>query len=107
MRPAGDFTQRVTLQAPALAGLDDGDSAETFADAVGPLWACVEELGGKEIRRGEQPASEHTHRVTIRWRAGVTSALRVRWGTRLLDIDGVSNPDGRKEDLLLQCIEVA
>jgi head-tail adaptor len=43
-----------------------------------------------------------THVVTIRYMAGVTAAHRLKWGTKVLDIEAVL-PDERRTELTLLC----
>ncbi|HCX68353.1 MAG TPA: head-tail adaptor protein, partial [Rhodobiaceae bacterium] len=44
-------------------------------------------------------------RLTIRYRSGITTEMRVLWNARVLNIRAVGNPDGRKRFLVLDCEE--
>lgn len=108
MLKAGELTDRVTLLSPTVTQADDGQPLLSWSNptTIGPLWAKVEELGGRETRRGEQIVSEHSHRVTIRYRTGLTSSMRVTWGSRTLEVDGLpTDPEGLRAELILMCRE--
>jgi SPP1 family predicted phage head-tail adaptor len=46
-----------------------------------------------------------SHRVIIRWRDDVTSKNRLVYRGRTLEIVGVTDPDGRRRELWLECRE--
>ena len=46
-----------------------------------------------------------THRVTIRHRDAVTAKMRLKFGTRILNIRAVVNPSERNRTLELLCEE--
>jgi SPP1 family predicted phage head-tail adaptor len=78
---------------------------------VAELWAEVEpltgadarisSLGGKEILQGGQLQSEVTHRVLIRYRAGVSAAQRLLFDNRAFNIRFVVNNGERQDTLML------
>lgn len=74
---------------------------ETFAT----LPARVEPLQGDERWNAQQFHAEVTHRVTVRWLAGVLPTMRVVHDGRILEIESVINPDERNEIVELMCIE--
>ena len=47
-----------------------------------------------------------THRVTLRWRAGVDAGQRLRDGTHLYDIRAVADPDGDRRRLVCLVREI-
>ncbi|MDX5493311.1 MAG: phage head closure protein [Alphaproteobacteria bacterium] len=102
----GEMRERIALQSPLLVadGAGGADIEWTEGETV---WAKVEALGGDERMNGERLAARARLRLTIRHREGVTTAMRVFWKARALDIRSLRDPDGRKHLLILDCEEVA
>jgi SPP1 family predicted phage head-tail adaptor len=85
----------------------DGYNApkNTWGRSIAGVRAEVKELTGHELLNAQQIHPEISHRVTIRYLAGVTSLYRVIFEGRVLDIQAVLNPDGRKVMMQLFSIE--
>ena len=73
--------------------------------AAGSAWCAVTPLKASDAPLADAPALAITHRVTLRWRAGVTAAMRWREGDRVLDIRTVFDPDERRRALVCLCQE--
>lgn len=100
---AGALDQRVTLQAKSVARAPNGGEVVTWGD-VATVWARVEPIRGNEFFSAAQMQDATDHRVTIRYRSGVTRELRVLWRDQPLDIVGVIDVGARRENLELMCI---
>lgn len=100
----GRLRHRVTLEEKTQAPDAAGGFAESWTP-VATMWAAIEGRGGRESPQAEQIAGGERFLLRIRWRADVTAALRVIWGARVLAIDSVTDPDGRRRFLLLDCAE--
>jgi len=94
---------RITLQSPS-AELDATGQPASWND-VATVWAAVEPLRGREYFAAQQVNAETTTRIRIRYRAGVTSAMRGRYGSRTYDIVSVIDVDERHVELQLMCTE--
>jgi SPP1 family predicted phage head-tail adaptor len=68
-------------------------------------WAWIRPLSGRELWQAQQVQPQVTHKVTIRFRTGVTPAMKVRYAGRDLNIFAVLNLEERDEQLELQCFE--
>lgn len=101
---AGTLNKRVILQTVSRVSNGGGGFTPTWADTT-TLWAHLDELSGSEAFEAQQIASKVTHRVTIRYRTSVTPQQRLKYGTRILKIESVRNPDQRNEMLELMCSE--
>jgi SPP1 family predicted phage head-tail adaptor len=75
---AGKLDQRITLQAPSASVDSLGQRVETWG-AVVAVWANVEPLRGREFVAAGAINSEAQVKVRMRYRAGVTPAMRVLW----------------------------
>lgn len=73
------------------------------------VWAEVKDLSGRELFQARQVNSEVTVNVRIRRRTDVTSRHQIAYvnggRTRTLEIVAVLNPDNRKTEQNLLCVE--
>ena len=101
----GARSRRFVLELP----LDrpDGFGGVIRSYAPGPqLWGAMEMLSGAERVRADRPEQSLTHRITLRYRDGVTGAMRLTSGLRRFAIRAASDPDGSKRDLVCLVEEV-
>ena len=101
---AGRLRHRVTLQSAADTA-DGGGGFTTVWSDVATVWASIEPLKGRERLFAQQLESPVSHRVTLRHRSGVTTAMRVKFGSRILNIRSVINAEERDRALELLCEE--
>lgn len=95
--------QARTLTPDAHGGRErDWHEDEPFAKGI---WASVEPLSGSEQWRARQVQASTTHKVTIRYLAGVTSKMRVKFGSRYLLIESVKDDEERHWEMILMCTE--
>ena len=104
--PIGRLRHRVTLQQPVDTDDGSGGTARTWADVV-TLWARIEPLDAGERVGAERIEAAADTRVTIRWRAGVTHAMRFSFGTRVFEIRGLTDREERHRFLDCLCEEIA
>lgn len=99
---AGQLSQRVTLQA-LMAGVDAiGQPTQAWAD-VSLLWANVRYLSGIEsLKAGAQTATAKAS-IRIRYKTGLTTAMRVLHGTTVFQITAVLPDEQRREFVDLTC----
>ena len=102
---AGRLNKRITLQSATTARDGHGQPVETWA-AVATVWAAIEPIRGREYFAAQQFSAETTHRVTIRYRSGVSPQWRVVFGSRTFRIESVINPLEKNERIELMCVEV-
>lgn len=95
----GSLKRRLVLETPV--SIPDGLGGSTIVyETVASVWAHIEWLrGGEEWARG-RPEQRATHRITLRWRAGVDAGQRLRHGTTIYDIRAVHDPDGGRHRLI-------
>lgn len=78
MLAAGILDQRVTLQTATVTRDTVGGVVETWADTV-TVWASVRPLTAKQIAQAQQVSADVRKAVTIRWRSGVSAAMRLKF----------------------------
>lgn len=101
--------QRITIQAADLAAGAGGHFTVDW-DEVAEVWAEVIPLDGRyasaETLRDEQVQSTPRYRITIRYRSDVTSAMRILYGDRILQIRSVVD-DGERHETLVMLADAA
>jgi SPP1 family predicted phage head-tail adaptor len=102
--PAGEMTDLVTVQRNVPTEDDLGRKQPDWRDLV-TLWAKVEDLSGSEFWRARQAQASTTHRVTHWYYAGLTAKDRYKFGAKLIEIETVLNPDGRRIQQQVMCQE--
>lgn len=106
---AGALRHKVTIEhdvAEDPASGTDGQREpdwETYRENVP---AQVMAVTAGEYFRGQQIAAGVTHLVETRFVAGVDSKMRLRFCSRVLEVDGVRDPEERRRRLVWQCHEV-
>jgi SPP1 family predicted phage head-tail adaptor len=102
----GELRHRITIQ--KLVNTQDtfGQPLEQWPNVV-TVWASVKPIVGKEFFAAETVNSEVTHKIKIRYRAGITPDMRVKFKNRYFQIIGP--PINYKElntELQLMCREL-
>ncbi|ATQ67152.1 MULTISPECIES: phage head closure protein [Methylosinus] len=101
----GALRQRVTLEAPIDTADDSGSMTRSYA-SVAQIWAKLTPAAGEARFVAEREEQAITVVALIRWRADVTSRMRLVVGARTLLIHSVYDPDGRRRFLLCRCEEI-
>ena len=101
----GKLRHRVEVQAETATPDEGGGWASAWTTAA-TVWAMVEPLSGRERMWGGAVLGEVTHRVTMRYRAGLTPANRLVYAGRVFDLLAVRDPDERREWLECDVREV-
>lgn len=102
----GRLRQQVTLQTHAAASADAlGGRADAWDD-VATVWAAIEPLDGTEALRAMQQGIRQPHRITMRYRAGVTAAQRILYGARTFNLRSVVDVEMRHRELSILADEV-
>ena len=94
LRHAVTFEQREEVK-NATGGLD------VNWVAVVSTWVKITPLSGRETFKASKIQSEVTHSVVMRYLAGITPKLRIRFGDRYFDIKSVLNVEERNIELNL------
>jgi SPP1 family predicted phage head-tail adaptor len=82
-----------------------GEVISSWVD-VGKVWAGIEPLSAREFIAAAAGQSEVTARVVIRYRPGITSAMRILHRGKIYNIQGVlADMDSGLDYLTLPCSE--
>jgi SPP1 family predicted phage head-tail adaptor len=106
---AGELRHRVSLQSPTYTRDDGGQTLLSGWTTEATYWARVESFAGREYEDDAAVTSETQLRITLRWPLGETlgSDWRLLFGSRVLQIDSVTNLDERDRTAVLVCREIA
>lgn len=97
---AGALKHRITIQ-QSIAGQDGyGEPVKSWSD-VAAVWADVRDMTGREFLAAQAVQAGVTTKITIRYRPGVTAAMRVLHGADVYNIQAVLGTD--RVSLLLMC----
>ncbi len=108
MTSIGQRRTRVHIQQESEDRTDDGGISHVWG-GFAQVWAKVQGLRGRELFSAQAINPQVTHKVTIRYCKGLTSAHRLLIGQdmeRVLNIESVIDVDERHIDHELMCTEV-
>lgn len=100
----GAFRHELTLEAATLVADGAGGHAEEWAE-VATLFARVEPVAATSRFGADQSLETVTHRVTLRYRAGIASGMRMKRRGRIFDIVTVHDPDETRRYLVCRVRE--
>ena len=103
---AGELRDVWTLQRPVTSRDTYGGQTVTW-ETVCTLRCSTRAMSGREYLLAQQMSAAASHELTTRYQAGITTEMRLvnQDGTRTLQITAVLDPDGRRRELKLMCVE--
>ena len=104
---AGQLRHLVTVQSRSATPDTYGEPAQTWSNLHANQPASIEPLSGRELINAQAVQSDVTHRLRMRYVAGVETKHRVIFGTRVFDIRAVRNIDERNIELGMLCTKGA
>lgn len=82
-----------------------GSAVPTWA-RLSYRWCEIQPLTGREYFYAQQVSSDITHKVTMRYYEGLTPNDRLKYGTRVFEIDSVKHVYETGKETVLMCKEV-
>lgn len=101
---AGTLRDRLELQQPVRAQNSFGEKVIAWHTRM-TRWAAIVPASTSERTHGGQTVSVLNYRVAMRYDPQIGPDWRICWGTRVLDIVSVADPDGRKRELQILATE--
>lgn len=101
----GVMRQRLALDA-AIESTDESGALQSVWQPLGEVWGQIAPISASERFVAERQEEAVTHRILIRWRAGVESGMRFRLGARTFLIRSAFDPDERQRVLICRCEEI-
>ena len=106
---AGQLRHRISIQAAAPTADSYGAAGTlTWGDVSGmaALWASIWPVSAAERQQNDRLELTTTHQIRIRYRSGITSKHRIKFGTRYFTITSIINWQERNIYLDLVCEEI-
>ena len=105
----GSLNRRVTVQQRSTALDAFGQALNTWLDVV-TVWAAISASGGNEKLHTLQVNEEVSQRVTVRYQPAFPDSTtidgwRIKFGTRLLNIQYAINLNERNRTMQFYCSE--
>ncbi len=100
----GTLRTRITIQQATNVTSESGQTVKTWS-AYGYEYADIRTPSGRDFFGSDKFNAQVTHTVLIRWRDGVTEKMRVKWGTRTLNIVYISEDRTHERNMVLNCAE--
>lgn len=104
MIATGKLNRRVTIEQRASTRSAAGEEVAAWA-AVATVWACIRPLSGFERNRARIAGAETEVEIYCRYRAGITTDMRVTHGGKRYAIHAVIDSDMAHRELQLLCTE--
>lgn len=101
---AGSLRHVVTIQQPVETQDDYGQAVTSWRDVV-TCPASIEPLSAREFFAAQQTKADVTHKVRLRYVAGIVPTMRLLFGSRIFQFSSVLNRDERNIELELLCKE--
>jgi len=105
MISAGNLTERITLQKPIVTRGGDGSEVVAYATEA-TVWAECIKTTGREFYAAQRMNAEVADVFRIRYRSGMDTRWRVRYGTRILELTFIDDSGRRDGEMTLHCKEV-
>ena len=98
---AGKLRNRIRIEEPAR-GTDEGGGRPDMGWAlVAEVWANIRPITGQERIAAMRSEVAVTHRIEIRYRAGLTEKMRVVYGDRVFNVRAVLDVDEARDEMQL------
>jgi SPP1 family predicted phage head-tail adaptor len=96
---------RLVLETPVETPDGAGGVTRSWIPAA-TVWGHVTPTRGEDSVVAGAPGQTISHRVALRWRAGLDSSMRLKLGSRRFAIRSVYDPQERRRMLVCLCQEV-
>ena len=101
---AGELRKRFTVEQPAEAADCLCQMVQTWS-TFAVLWGELHPLVGTERIQAAQINANADTQITVRYFAGITNKMRIRYGARIFQIVSALNVDERNREIDLLCTE--
>jgi SPP1 family predicted phage head-tail adaptor len=101
---SGKLRESITIQQKTDVVSDSGEVVATWT-TYASAFADIRTPSGREFFGQDKFNATASHVVTVRWNAGITPAMRVLWGSRILNIIYINEDRQHANMMQLNCME--
>ena len=101
---SGPLRHWVTIRTYTKSRDSYGAEVETWADFA-DTWASVEPLIGREYMAAKQVSAEVSHKIRMRYIAGLLPTMKIAWGAREFEIVSILNVQERNMEIVIMATE--
>jgi SPP1 family predicted phage head-tail adaptor len=88
----GDLKHRIALQYQTKVADGMGGFTVVWVDSA-TVWAAIWPVSAAETIQAAQTTMTITHRIRIRYRAGIKASWRIAWDSRYFNIVSIVDPN--------------
>lgn len=100
----GPMRHRLEIQTASASPNAYGEPILTWS-TVATRWGSIDPLAGRELWQARQVSPDVSHKVTLRYYAGLTPKCRLVFGSRTFEVESVLTIDERKRFMVCVCHE--
>lgn len=101
---AGSMRDSLTIQVRSGGNDASGEPILTWTDFATGINAMINDVSGREYISAQSTLNAVTTVIVIRWRLGVTAAMRINAKGVIYNIESVLEPDNKRREMLLMCV---
>lgn len=102
---AGNLNKKITIQKLGEAVDDFGGIIESGYTDFATVWASINPVTGKEAFLSNTDFSTVSHKIKIRYLAGIDASMRIFWNDRKFDVIYSLNYKEANKELEILCKE--
>ena len=104
---SSNLRERITFQTKTEAtdGMGAGGTA-TYTDTLSDVPAVVWPLRSGELIDNQKIEHQITHRIRVRYQDVMTSSMRIKWGSRYMDIISMMDLGSRRREFEILAEEI-
>ncbi len=102
---AGKLNKKVTIQSAVEVQSNTGEVTTTWV-LLAVVWASVTPLVGNELYKLKSVDAKISVKIRIRYISGITTKMRILYGSRSLNILSIINIKEKNKELLIMCDEI-
>jgi SPP1 family predicted phage head-tail adaptor len=86
---SGRLRHRIKFQEETTTLAADGSSVRAWSDFYS-CWADVRNRKQSEQLQADAPVVKSSHSVRVRYNPGLITSMRILWGSRIFQVDGIT-----------------
>ena len=103
---SGKLRETITIQQKNITVSEAGEQIITWSSFKADVRAGIETPTGREYFGQNKLNAQVSHVVKTRWIDGILPEMRILWGTRILNIEYISEDRKHAREMWIYCKEV-